>query len=292
MYANLGEPVTPIGSDRRIDDPRATPLRMIMLAIRARVVVCWLAAGLAGCSVRDVRFTPDNLADAGMIASAPRCGDGVVDPGEQCDDGDGRNAAHLRCNAMCRLNVCGDGDVLTGVEECDDGNTNPNDSCDNSCKAHVPVRYDVAYIDQMTISAGSFSIGFFVAVVNTGLAPLSLASVTIDAVNDDSAATVWSFAPIGTPPAISLQPGKAGGAVGGGAETLINGILVTEPYQDMTLNFVMNGSMIPQVVFDLHATATLHIDGVALPLPFVIHFIPPTGSGSIHLDHASRLRSP
>jgi cysteine-rich repeat protein len=264
---------------------------MGMLASGARVVISGVLAALAGCSVPARTFTPEGLADAGPIASAPRCGDGVVDPGEQCDDGDGHNAAHLRCNATCRQNVCGDGDVLTGVEACDDGNTNANDSCDNNCKVHVPVHYDVAYVDQMTIAAGSFTIGFFVSVINLGPAPLPLATVTVDAVDDDSAATAWTFAPLGALPAISLLPGNAAGAVSGGAETLIVGGLVTEPFQDTTLSFSMGATAIPQVAFDLHATATVHIDGVALALPFVLHFVP-SMTGSIHLDHATRLRSP
>jgi cysteine-rich repeat protein len=46
------------------------------------------------------------------------CGNGVVDSGEECDDGnlidqDG-------CLATCKLNVCGDTFLNQGVEECDD----------------------------------------------------------------------------------------------------------------------------------------------------------------------------
>jgi fibro-slime domain-containing protein len=79
------------------------------------------------------------------------CGNGVLDPGEKCDDhnmmgGDG-------CSKICQVengwicstpgqactrNVkCGDG-VITSPEVCDDGNTNPNDGCSADCKTVEP----------------------------------------------------------------------------------------------------------------------------------------------------------
>jgi cysteine-rich repeat protein len=63
------------------------------------------------------------------------CGNGVVDAGEGCDDG-AANGPGKRCNAMCRTNVCGDGDPLIGVEACDDGaGGTPRDTatCDSDC---------------------------------------------------------------------------------------------------------------------------------------------------------------
>ena len=62
-------------------------------------------------------------------APDPVCGDGVVDPGEQCDDGP-NNGPGKACNAMCQANACGDGDVGPD-EQCDDGADNGDT---NSCK--------------------------------------------------------------------------------------------------------------------------------------------------------------
>lgn len=60
----------------------------------------------------------------------PYCGDGTVDPGEECDDanstgGDG-------CQPDCTEAVCGDGWVDDG-EECDDGNAVDGDGCQSDC---------------------------------------------------------------------------------------------------------------------------------------------------------------
>src|SRR5205823_10647776 len=70
------------------------------------------------------------------------CGNGVVDPGEQCDPGDSSNI--YACNSDCtwKTAVCGD-NVLELGEQCDDGNRTPGDGCENdctrtSCSAPVP----------------------------------------------------------------------------------------------------------------------------------------------------------
>jgi cysteine-rich repeat protein len=65
----------------------------------------------------------------------PGCGDGVLDPGEECDDGNLSNDDE--CLSNCQAAVCGDGYVNVGVEECDDGNTANTDACLNDCVAAV-----------------------------------------------------------------------------------------------------------------------------------------------------------
>ena len=60
------------------------------------------------------------------------CGDGILDSGEQCDDGN--TQAGDGCRADCTQEVCGDGivDNLAG-EACDDGNTQSGDGCQSDC---------------------------------------------------------------------------------------------------------------------------------------------------------------
>jgi cysteine-rich repeat protein len=69
----------------------------------------------------------------------PRCGDGFVDPGEFCDDGnlvDGDG-----CSAVCTLESCGNGTVEVG-EQCDDGALNGTDACCSSGCALVDSDHD------------------------------------------------------------------------------------------------------------------------------------------------------
>jgi cysteine-rich repeat protein len=60
------------------------------------------------------------------------CGDGVVDPGEQCDDsnlvsGDG-------CDENCTFTACGNAVLTPGTGEiCDDGNLSDGDCCSSLC---------------------------------------------------------------------------------------------------------------------------------------------------------------
>jgi cysteine-rich repeat protein len=62
----------------------------------------------------------------------PGCGNGVVDGGEACDDGNGDNDD--ACLNNCKANTCGDGYLYTGDEECDDGNTSNADACLDTCQ--------------------------------------------------------------------------------------------------------------------------------------------------------------
>ncbi len=93
------------------------------------------------------------------------CGDGVLDPGEQCDDGntsDG-DCCTSSCTVVAAGTACDDGDACTpadtcdgagacmgggstcgdGVldaacgEQCDDGNTSDGDCCDGSCRFEI-----------------------------------------------------------------------------------------------------------------------------------------------------------
>ena len=60
------------------------------------------------------------------------CGDGVIDPGEACDDGNDDDTD--TCLTTCERASCGDGFVLDGAEECDDGNDIDYDDCTNDCR--------------------------------------------------------------------------------------------------------------------------------------------------------------
>lgn len=63
------------------------------------------------------------------------CGNGIVDPGEECDDGAGNSDTLAdACRTDCTNAACGDG-VTDTVETCDDAGESP--TCDADCTAAV-----------------------------------------------------------------------------------------------------------------------------------------------------------
>lgn len=68
--------------------------------------------------------------DGSSGAPDPICGDGVIDPGEECDDGNADNSD--TCVEGCKNAACGDGFVGPG-EGCDDANQIDDDACGNDC---------------------------------------------------------------------------------------------------------------------------------------------------------------
>ncbi len=63
--------------------------------------------------------------------AAPDCPDGVVQPGEACDDGNMVNGD--MCDNNCTIPNCGNGELDTATETCDDGNLTDGDDCDSNC---------------------------------------------------------------------------------------------------------------------------------------------------------------
>ena len=98
----------------------------------------------------DIGPGEDVAPDAGDAdgSPAPLCGNGRLDPGEFCDDGNSRDGDG--CSSTCRVEEgylcdgqpsvcrqvgvrCGDG-VVEGEEQCDDGNTRDGDGCSSTCQ--------------------------------------------------------------------------------------------------------------------------------------------------------------
>ena len=63
---------------------------------------------------------------------APTCGDGSLDVGEECDDGNADDTDE--CTLACKLAICGDGSVHALLEACDDGNDDDTDACLSTCQ--------------------------------------------------------------------------------------------------------------------------------------------------------------
>jgi cysteine-rich repeat protein len=60
------------------------------------------------------------------------CGNGAVNPFEECDDGNADDTDD--CLATCEVASCGDGFVRAGIEACDDGNAVDTDDCPRTCE--------------------------------------------------------------------------------------------------------------------------------------------------------------
>jgi cysteine-rich repeat protein len=65
----------------------------------------------------------------------PSCGNGEIDMGEECDDGNTANED--ACLNNCHQNTCGDGYRNPAAEGCDDGNTSNLDGCLNNCEQNT-----------------------------------------------------------------------------------------------------------------------------------------------------------
>ncbi|MBX7081028.1 MAG: DUF4215 domain-containing protein [Nannocystaceae bacterium] len=66
-------------------------------------------------------------------AQSGPCHNGVLDEGEECDDGNFVNTDD--CVGQCVVPTCGDHYVHAGIEECDDGNMDQTDACLIGCIA-------------------------------------------------------------------------------------------------------------------------------------------------------------
>ena len=71
------------------------------------------------------------------LPPSPSCGDAILDPGEECDQGAAHNDDQGACTLTCKLAKCGDHLIWAGKEDCDNGPNN-NDvlygGCTTQCK--------------------------------------------------------------------------------------------------------------------------------------------------------------
>jgi cysteine-rich repeat protein len=79
--------------------------------------------------------TLDGDSCSGACASTP-CGNGILEAGEACDDGN--VASGDGCSQSCALEICGDGIVQRSRgEDCDDGNLAGGDGCSSTCQIEL-----------------------------------------------------------------------------------------------------------------------------------------------------------
>lgn len=93
-------------------------------------------SGPSGTSTTDASTGADvgstTAVDEDTTAGAAECGNGVIEAGEECDEG-AANADTAACTLACVEARCGDGLVLEGFEQCDDADDVDDDECGNAC---------------------------------------------------------------------------------------------------------------------------------------------------------------
>ncbi len=79
--------------------------------------------------------TPTSMTSM-TTSTDPECGDGIVDPGEECDEG--RENGDGECSSLCKVAFCGDGEIAPW-EECDEGDANgaSEGTCSSFCEVGV-----------------------------------------------------------------------------------------------------------------------------------------------------------
>ncbi len=116
-------------------------------ALRVATVMLGLATALAlsGCgkvcgngkvetgeACDDGNRTNGDGCENDCTASPAVCGNGRVEAFEQCDDGNTTGGDGCEANCTTKVNTCGNGKV-DGEDQCDDGNTTGGDGCEADC---------------------------------------------------------------------------------------------------------------------------------------------------------------
>lgn len=105
----------------------------LALALAGATGGCFQDPGRAGESSSEgatSNETTQTESESSSTTGPGMCGDGVVDQGEECDEG-ADNGDNNACTSQCRDNVCGDGLLHDGVEACDE--VTDTMDCDADC---------------------------------------------------------------------------------------------------------------------------------------------------------------
>jgi cysteine-rich repeat protein len=107
-------------------------MRRIVLGLPWLVLPC-LACGGERDNPFDTAEATSMTTMTAETGDEPECGNGILDPGEECDLGP-ENSSSAQCSPQCVIATCGDGNLYEGFEECDDGNFANTDDCITGCK--------------------------------------------------------------------------------------------------------------------------------------------------------------
>ncbi len=100
---------------------------------REYLPACIAAGSALSSNASQARSSPPSLPPSSSVPDAV-CGNGLLDGGEQCDDGNRTNED--ACGNNCRVAICGDA-IRQPWEQCDDGNRVNTDNCTDECIAAI-----------------------------------------------------------------------------------------------------------------------------------------------------------
>ena len=98
-----------------------------------------MSSTISSSSAAAVAHISSKASQRSVASLAPYCGDWIVQPGEECDDGPkNSDVTPDQCRTNCARAHCGDATLDRG-EQCDDGNRRSGDGCSDLCVREHPI---------------------------------------------------------------------------------------------------------------------------------------------------------
>jgi hypothetical protein len=171
----------------------------------------------------------------------------------------------------------------------DAGQPPADGSTDTAPPSDTPIstaRYDVGYVDSVTLTSDVTALQGFIAIVNTGTEPLKLSTASVVTFSDDSLSIEWALTRKDQTTA-TINPNRASGFLTPLAQDKIVATgVVSEPFDEKILNFGMTFQAL-NVGDVLHAEAVLGIDNTKVTLPFTVTVA--AGQADIRFNNARRI---
>jgi hypothetical protein len=165
-----------------------------------------------------------------------------------------------------------------------DGGELPGDAAPEADASGGSVLFDVGYVDDFTLTSDINRMFSFLVIVNMGTSPIDLSTVSVVSYTDDSPIIEWTFVQEEST-TIMLEPGRAAGRLSPLAATMVlTDDVVTEPIDDMGLNFAMEFGAPLSLGQSLRAETVVRVQGATVALPIAVN-----ASDAVEFNSARRV---